>query len=166
MWGVAAPGSWVTNSNPRGNDPVSAAGESPQRAYFLPVIDPARLAQLPCFVELTDEECARVADLFTETNVAAGDEVVIQGDFAYEFFVIDDGTAEVRENGLRVAEIGRGDFFGELGLLVTGRRTATVVATSPTRLFVLFDQDFRRLERDVPDFAQSLRETMSDRFHR
>jgi CRP/FNR family cyclic AMP-dependent transcriptional regulator len=130
------------------------------------VIDPARLAQFPCFAELTGEECARVADLFTETNVAAGDEVVIQGDFAYEFFVIDDGTAEVRENGLRVAEIGPGDFFGELGLLVTGRRTATVVATSPMTLFVLFDQDFRRLERELPHFAQSLRETLSDRFHR
>ena len=130
------------------------------------MIDPGRLAQLPCFAELTDEERARVADLLKEKNVAADEGVAIQGDFAYEFFVIDDGTAEVRENGRRVAEIGPGDFFGELGLLVTGRRTATVVATSPMTLFVLFDQDFRRLEHELPHFAQALRETMSDRFHR
>jgi hypothetical protein len=34
------------------------------------------------------------------------------------------------------------------------------------RLFVLFDQDFRRLERELPHFAQSLREALGDRFHR
>jgi monovalent cation:H+ antiporter, CPA1 family len=78
--------------------------------------------------------------------------------------VVDDGTAEVRENGIRVAELGRGDFFGELGLLVTGRRTATVVPTSPMTLLALFDQDFRRLEHELPDFARRLREACGERF--
>ena len=145
---------------------MSVAGEACNERIFWAVIDPRRLAPLQCFAELTDEERARVAELLKELSVPAGEEVAVQGEFAYEFFVIDEGTAEVRENGARIAEIGRGDFFGELGLLVTGRRTATVVSTSPMTLLTLFDQDFRRLEREIPHFAQSLRDALAARFQR
>jgi CRP-like cAMP-binding protein len=130
------------------------------------VLDAGRLAQLSCFEGLSDEERARVSELLEEVNVRAGEEVAVQGDFAYQFFVVDEGTAEVRENGIRVAELGRGDFFGELGLLLTGRRTATVVSTSPMKLLALFDQDFRRLEHELPHFARRLREACGERFSR
>jgi CRP/FNR family transcriptional regulator, cyclic AMP receptor protein len=130
------------------------------------MIDPGRLAELPCFAEFSDEERARASDRFQEIDVPAGAEVAVQGDFAYEFFVVEDGTAEVRENGICVTELGRGDFFGELGLMVTGRRTASVVSTSPMRLFALFDQDFRRLEHELPHFAQGLRDACGERFRR
>jgi CRP-like cAMP-binding protein len=130
------------------------------------VIDPRRLAELPSFAEFSDEERARASNFLQEIDVPAGAEVVVQGDFAYEFFVVAGGTAEVRENGIRVADLGRGDFFGELGLMVTGRRTASVVSTSPMKLFALFDQDFRRLEHELPHFAQSLRDACGERFRR
>ena len=98
------------------------------------MIDPSRLAELPCFAGCSDEERARASSLLEEIHVPAGEEVAVQGDFAYEFFVVERGTAEVRENGIRVGELGRGDFFGELGLMVTGRRTASVISTSPMKL--------------------------------
>ena len=50
-----------------------------------------------------------------------------------------------------------------LGLLVTGRRTASVTATSPMRLFALFEQDFRRLCAEVPAFERRVREVMAKR---
>jgi CRP-like cAMP-binding protein len=130
------------------------------------VVDSSRLAQLPCFAELSDEQRTQVSDLLEEVVVSAGEEVAVEGDLAYHFFVVEDGTAEVRENGARIAELGPGDFFGELGLLVTGRRTASVVSTSPMTLLALFDQDFRRLERELPEFARALREASSERFAR
>lgn len=128
------------------------------------MVDSSRLAQLPCFAELSDEQRTQASDLLEEVVVSAGEEVAVEGDFAYHFFVVEDGTAEVRENGARVAELGPGDFFGELGLLVTGRRTASVVSTSPMTLLALFDQDFRRLERELPEFARALREACTERF--
>lgn len=126
--------------------------------------DPSRLAQLPCFADLSDEERAKVSGSVEEIDVPPGQEVAVQGDFAYAFFVVEDGTAEVRDDGIPVAELGRGDFFGELGLLVTGRRTASVVSTSPMKLLVLFDQDFRQLEHELPTFAHRLREACRERF--
>ena len=130
------------------------------------MIDPSRLAELPCLAGCSDEERARASSLLEEIHVPAGEEVAVQGDFAYEFFVVERGSAEVRENGIRVGELGRGDFFGELGLMVTGRRTASVIATSPMKLFALFDQDFRRLEHELPHFAQSRRDASAERFRR
>jgi 5-deoxy-D-glucuronate isomerase len=69
--------------------------------------------------------------------VPAGEELTKEGRLAHEFFVIEDGAAEVRQNGERIAELGAGDFFGEIGLLETQRRTATVTATTDLRVIVM-----------------------------
>src|SRR6266542_131468 len=111
------------------------------------MVEPGRLALLALFSEFSEEERTVIAEFVKVVEVSAGERVAKEGEFAYEFFVIESGTAEVRAQGQPIAEIGPGDFFGELGLLVTGRRTADVVATSPMTLIAIFDQDFRRLER-------------------
>ena len=56
------------------------------------------------------------------------------------------------------------DFFGEIGLLVTGRRTASVVSLSPMRLIVMFESSFRRLERELPVCADAVRAAAAARF--
>ena len=71
--------------------------------------------------------------------------------------MIKDGQAEVVRDGRRLAELGPGDFFGEIGLLVMGRRTASPVALTPMRLIVMFEQSFRRLEKELPTFAAAVR---------
>ena len=88
-------------------------------------MDPARLAALPLFASLTDDERARVAEAMEPVAVDAGETLCLQGEFAYQFFVIEEGVAEVTTDGERVAELSVGDFFGEIGLLMTGRRVAS-----------------------------------------
>jgi CRP/FNR family cyclic AMP-dependent transcriptional regulator len=127
-------------------------------------VDPARLAALPVFASLADDACAEVAAVAQLVDVTTGAEVAMEGDFAYEFFAIEEGTAEVRKDDRVLARLGPGEFFGEIGLLVTGRRTASVVATSPLRLVAIFDQPFRRLERSHPDVAAQLREAVQQRW--
>ena len=80
--------------------------------------------------------------------------------------MIEEGRAEVVRDGRRLAELGPGDFFGEIGLLVTGRRTASVVALTPMRLIVMFEQSFRRLEKELPTFAASVRAACAERMQR
>ena len=126
-------------------------------------MDPARLASIPLFASLSSDERARVADSMEPVTVQAGETLCLQGEFAYHFFVIEEGTAEVTTDGLRIAELSAGDCFGEIGLLVTGRRVASVVASSPMRLFVTFEQPFRRLARDVPGLEERIREVLRDR---
>jgi CRP/FNR family transcriptional regulator, cyclic AMP receptor protein len=76
--------------------------------------------------------------------------------------VIEAGHADVSKDGELVRTLGPGDVFGEIGLLATGTRTASVVATSPVRLLAMFLRDFRRIERRLPGLAKSLRETMAE----
>lgn len=126
-------------------------------------MDPDRLASMPLFASLSSEDRARVADSMEAVTVEAGENLCLQGEFAYRFFVIEAGTADVTTDGVRVAALGAGDCFGEIGLLVTGRRSASVVATSPMRLFVIFEQPFRTLARDIPSLTERIREVMRDR---
>lgn len=126
-------------------------------------MDPDRLASIPLFAPLSSEDRARIADSMEAVTVEPGENLCLQGEFAYRFFVIEAGTADVTTDGARVAALGAGDCFGEIGLLVTGRRSASVVATSPMRLFVIFEQPFRSLARDVPSLTERIREVMRDR---
>jgi CRP-like cAMP-binding protein len=129
-------------------------------------MDPSRIEQIPLFAELTAEERAEVAACLREVTVDAGATLATQGEHAYELFVIESGDAEVRKDGEVVRTLAAGDVFGEIGLLATGTRTASVVSTSPMRLVAMFSREFRQLERRVPSLARSLRTTMAERVSR
>jgi CRP/FNR family transcriptional regulator, cyclic AMP receptor protein len=129
-------------------------------------MDPERLAGLPLFADLDDEQLAEVAACTREVAVAAGETLASQGDNAYEFFVIEAGEAEVRRDGDVIASVGQGDVVGEIGLLVTGARTASIIATTPMTLVAMFSREFRQIERRMPEIAASLRATMRERVAR
>jgi CRP/FNR family transcriptional regulator, cyclic AMP receptor protein len=126
-------------------------------------MESARVEHIPLFAYFSAEERAEVAECLREVTVDPGTSLVTQGDNAYELFVIEQGDAEVQMDGKVVRTLGAGDAFGEIGLLATGTRTATVVATSPMRLVTMFSRDFRRLEGRLPGLAKSLRERMAER---
>jgi CRP-like cAMP-binding protein len=125
-----------------------------------------RVDQIALFAALTAEERAEVAACLREVSVDAGASLVTQGENAYELFVIEAGEAEVRRDGEVVRTLAAGDVFGEIGVLATGTRTASVVATSPMRLLAMFTREFRQLERRMPALAKSLRRTMAERVAR
>jgi CRP-like cAMP-binding protein len=126
-------------------------------------MEPDRLASIPLFAELSDEERAEVAPCLREVTVDAGASLVTQGDNAYELFVIESGDAEVRKDGKVIRSLGATDAFGEIGLLATGTRTASVVATSPMRLLAMFSREFKHLEDSHPELVKALRKTMAER---
>jgi CRP-like cAMP-binding protein len=126
-------------------------------------VDSAGLEDIPLFADLTDEQRAQVASAMRETTAEPGRMLAVQGDNAYQLFVIDSGTADVTQDGEIIRTLGPGDVFGEIGLLATGTRTASVVATSPMRLRAMFIRQFKDLERDMPQLASSLRDGMAQR---
>jgi CRP/FNR family cyclic AMP-dependent transcriptional regulator len=129
-------------------------------------MDPERLARLPLFADLDDGERAEVAACTREVTVAAGATLAAEGDNAYEFFVIESGDAEVHKDGELIGMVGPGDVVGEIGLLVTGARTASIVATTPMTLVAMFSRDFKQIETRMPTIAQSLRATIRERVAR
>jgi CRP/FNR family cyclic AMP-dependent transcriptional regulator len=130
------------------------------------VVDPVRIDSLPSLAALPEPTKRALADEFDEVDVPAGERIVSQGDFAYELFAILEGTARVEQDGEVVATLGTGDLCGEIGLLLTERRTAAIVAETPVRMLALFDQTFRRLSKEHPEFAELIRSQSRGRFTR
>ena len=126
-------------------------------------MEPARLDEMPLFADLSSEEREKVAASMHEAEVEAGTELAREGENAFELYVIEEGEAEVRMGGEVVRTLHEGDFFGEIGLLATGTRTASVAATTPMRLAAMFSRDFRQVERKMPAVGQKLRATMAER---
>jgi CRP-like cAMP-binding protein len=129
-------------------------------------MEPERLAGLPLFTDLDDSEREEVAACAREVTIEAGATVAAQGDNAYEFFVIESGEADVVKDGEVIGSVGPGDVVGEIGLLVTGTRTASIVATTPMTLVAMFSREFRQIEARMPAIAERLRATMRERVAR
>jgi cAMP-dependent protein kinase regulator len=126
-------------------------------------LDATRLKSIPLFEELGDEELAQIAPFAQEISVEAGKVLVREGDFSYEFMAIEEGTAEVTRGGEHVADLGEGDFFGEMGLLEKTLRNATVTAKTPMRLVTLTGWDLRRVERTAPQAIERVRAVLEER---
>ncbi len=129
-------------------------------------MDAKQLQEMPLFAGLDKRERKRIAELAEEVDVPAGKRLAAEGDLAYEFFVIEDGTASVDVGGDAVAPLGPGDFFGEIGLLEPDhQRKASVVADTPMRLMVLTGADFRAINRAMPELGEKVAATMRERLH-
>ncbi|MBA3841120.1 MAG: cyclic nucleotide-binding domain-containing protein [Actinobacteria bacterium] len=126
-------------------------------------MDSAQLASVGIFSGLSKDELRKLAQWADSVSVDAGYELAKEGQFAHEFFVIEDGAAEVTQSGERIAELGPGDFFGEIGLLETERRTATVTATTPMQLIVMFQREFKQMEQELPAVATRIRSAIRAR---
>jgi CRP/FNR family transcriptional regulator, cyclic AMP receptor protein len=126
-------------------------------------LDASRLKSNPLFEDVPDEELAQIAGFAQEVNVEAGRELVREGDFSYEFMVIEEGDAEVTRNGKHVNDLGSGDFFGEMGLLEKTLRNATVTAKTPMKLITLTGWDLKRMERHIPDAIERVRAALEER---
>ena len=146
----------MTNLCRSGDDAVTGFDSRSPHLKNRPV-HPDGLEKIPLFAALGEDERRRLAEAAEVVAVPAGERLILEGDFGYQFFAITEGLAEVTHEGTRVGDLGPGDVFGEIALLVTGRRTASVTALTPMRLIVLFDRNFRQVERLVPEFGRLLR---------
>ncbi len=126
-------------------------------------MDPSHLKSIPLFAEMPDDELAKIATFAQEVTVEQGRELVREGDFSYEFMAIQDGEAEVTRHGEHVADLGPGDFFGEMGLLEKTLRNATVTAKTPVRIITLTGWDLKRIARSVPEAIEQVRATIEER---
>jgi CRP/FNR family transcriptional regulator, cyclic AMP receptor protein len=126
-------------------------------------MDEARLKQSPLFAGLNRKERQALAPRTDEVDLDQGRVIVREGEWPYEFFAIEEGTAEVRRGDQLLAELGPGDFFGEMALVGDTRRNATVVATSPLKVVVMTAQAFRQTARELPEVADKIRAAIEER---
>jgi CRP-like cAMP-binding protein len=126
-------------------------------------VDHDRLKAIPLFRDLAHRDLERLARWTDEVDVKAGRHLVDQDAFPHEFMVIESGSAEVTHDGAHVADLGPGDFFGEMALVDHLKRSATVTATSDLRVIVMHERDFRAMEDQLPEVARRIRAVMDER---
>jgi CRP/FNR family transcriptional regulator, cyclic AMP receptor protein len=119
-------------------------------------MNPNRLRDVPMFRHLSKSELERASGWFQAYSVPEGDLVVREGASAQEFFLIEDGHAAVLQDGERVAVLGPGDFFGEIGLTETGRRTASIIATTPMEVIAMYKPEFEQMKVELPTVADQI----------
>jgi CRP-like cAMP-binding protein len=120
-------------------------------------VDSSRIAAFPDFAALPAEELDELAASLREVEIEAGANVITADDYGTAIYLIEQGEADVVEGSREPNTVGTGDVVGEIGLLLTGQRTATVVARTPMTLLSLSGQDFDRIRARVPEVERTLR---------
>lgn len=113
----------------------------------------AELARVPLLATLTDAELEELSRRLEPAAFRPGEQLVVEGDYGYAFYLVRDGEVEVRHDATVVARLSRHDFFGERALLGDGHRMATVVGVEPGTVWRMFATTFRVLEAEHPEIA-------------
>ena len=122
------------------------------------------LRRVPLFDGLSEKELAAVTNAAKERRFDTGDTIVGEGEGGVGFFVIAEGSARVEVHGERRGTLGPGDSFGEVALLDEGgRRTASVIAESPLRVFGITAWQFTPLLEQHPAISLKLAKILARR---
>jgi CRP/FNR family transcriptional regulator len=128
------------------------------------VTDIERLRQIPLFAGFSDEALRRVAELATEIKVPAGTVLAMADDPGTGMFVLEEGRVTVEGHGGFHSELGPGEFFGELTLLVSeAHRVARVRAATDVRCLAIRRDDFTALLEAEPALALAMLRTLASR---
>ncbi|MEA2313451.1 MAG: family transcriptional regulator, cyclic receptor protein [Solirubrobacteraceae bacterium] len=125
-------------------------------------VDFEALRKVRFLAPLKDRDLRRLARSMREHEVAAGKEILTQGDGAVAFFVLLGGEATVLVNGVARRALGPGDHFGEIALVLPGTpRTASVVAKTDVQLGAMATWNFKSFVAEHPEVTWPLLEAVA-----
>ena len=128
------------------------------------MIDVAAIAEIPLFEGLPADELERIAGWLEPIDVPADWHLLNQGSYPDGFFVVLEGTVRIERNGEPVAELGPGEFFGEIALLEDNKRTASVATATRVRAAVMDQSDFFEMTAQIPAISKRITDAAISRF--
>ena len=128
----------------------------------VPVVVMSLLRRMPVFAPLPAMALEAVARSAEEVTVAAGEDVIRQGETGDRFYAVADGSFNVVRSGKLLGTAERGTGFGEVALLANVPRTATVTATRPGRLLAIGSAPFLLAVTGYEPTRQAARRILSD----
>ncbi|HEX5938192.1 MAG TPA: cyclic nucleotide-binding domain-containing protein [Actinomycetota bacterium] len=129
-------------------------------------MDAKTLERVPLFAGLSHREREQIARWADEIDLPSDKHLLDEGRLPHEFFVILDGEVEVTHEGEHLATLTTGDFFGEIALIEHGRRTASVITSSPVTLAVMSGSSFDAMRHEMPRVAERIDEAIRERLPR
>ena len=124
------------------------------------------LRRVPLFEKLGTAELERLGQLTDEVEVGLDRVLAEQGTIGHEFFIVLDGRVMVLRGNTPVRELGPGDFFGEIALVESVPRTATVRAEGIVRLLVIGHREFHALMDEFPSIRTAVMDALAERLRR
>jgi len=121
------------------------------------------LDRVPIFSNCTPEEIEVIAGVAQEGFFQPGQIIVTQGTPGQAFYMILAGRVEILRDGVSLGAFGPGDFFGEMSLLDSAPRSATIRALDHVSCLMLSSWDFKALLERHPSIAIKLLEVLSRR---
>jgi diguanylate cyclase (GGDEF)-like protein len=125
------------------------------------------LARVPLFQELDPSELDKIASVLRAETYAAGQEIVRIGDVGHSLYVVMEGNVAVvypsRSADVELARLGPGEFFGEMAILNSKPRSATVKALDDVKVLMLDKDDFTHIVMDSPEVALQVMASLSVR---
>jgi CRP/FNR family transcriptional regulator, cyclic AMP receptor protein len=119
------------------------------------------IQKVPLFSDLDRKEVEQIARSFKERIFSPGDHITEEGMGGVGFFVIESGTAKIMVGGEERGSYGPGDYFGEIALIDSGTRSATITAESELRCYGLTSWEFRPLVEEYASIAWKLLQAMA-----
>lgn len=128
-------------------EPMAEAEESNVERMVL-------LRKVPLFQTMSLEQLAAIDQRLQERPFLAGEQVLAEGDLGTELYIVLDGAVRVsKSGGITLSTLGAGDYFGEMAILDSQPRSASVFAQTPTRLLTLKGDDLKDLVHEMPEIA-------------
>jgi len=124
---------------------------SPQSKASDPVIEMLEKASI--WSGLDKKDLKFIAKLSKERKYETGDFIVKKGEGGVGFYLILDGSVEIRSNGITLSTLGPAQFFGEMSVIDNQPRSADVVAVEPSRCLILSAWSFNALISEHPKIA-------------
>lgn len=121
------------------------------------------LARVPVFAQCTASEIHAIAAVAQESLFQPDQIIVTQGTPGQAFYLILAGRVEILRDGVSLGAFSAGDFFGEMSLLDSAPRSATIRAVDQTSCLMLSSWDFKALLEQHPSIAIKLLEVLSRR---
>lgn len=123
------------------------------------------LRKVPLFAQVSRRELARVASIATEVEYGQGVTLLREGSHDDGFFILLQGEVDVRRRARLLRTLKRGDFFGEIGLVASAPRTASVMTGTPVEALLVSGKDFKRVLSQSPTLALKVLEALGNRLN-
>lgn len=119
------------------------------------------LSGLSLFADLSRPQVEQVAHKMTEESFPTGQRILRQGFTGTGFYVIIDGEVAIKIDGAERARLGKGDFFGEMSILLGEPPVADVVTTRQLRVLHLGGPELEGFLRDHPAVMYRMLKTVA-----
>ena len=124
------------------------------------------LRRVPLFAKMGKRELERLGELADEVEVGLDTVLAEQGRVGHEFFIVLEGRVMVLEGRTPVRTLGPGEFFGEIALIESVPRTASVRAEGIVRLLVIGHREFNALMDEFPTVRSAVMDALAERLRR